>query len=176
MPNMPQQDYNALLKLFCLLIAKQGGEVRLSAADIHEAEPPKGYFKKWDNATKELVLTVVEHGTAIYVTEDNQWTTQPARPTPLGQQSAESLAAQVEAAWTGQPPASRSPQPASHIVLDDETVAEIDRKRRMQAALREIVEFPSQASSELASRAANSTSSSARPQAATEMPRQFFKT
>jgi hypothetical protein len=150
---MEQLTTNALLKLIALIIHKQGGVIKLDAADLFDEAAPKGFSKRWDNVAKQMILSVVEQGTAIHIAEDKPWTSGQQNQ-PLNMDAAKQQMDKLIADAYGQPSETR------HVILDEERVAMLDKRRREQAALKEIVEFRSP---EPVSRTPRSTASSTQP-------------
>ena len=131
-----------LLNIVTILLARSNGEIRVSAAELHNTEPAKGFEKRWDNDTRELVLRTIAHESVLYL--DDLLPQQPSQPQPQLspaqiRAAADKVEQLVEEAWTGKP---RKPQPSQQtVIVDDERAADLEQQRRKESALRQILEF-----------------------------------
>src|SRR5271166_5304287 len=141
-----------ITKLLTLLIKRAGGSIRIPILDLMEDDIGQGLSVHHDKEAKELVLTFVPAGSKTYVIKEQQtWLSQiPQGPTPLPHPpqplSREDLLAKVWTETAATPTLSEdrreSAQQKNRVVtLTSEVQADLELKRRKEAALKEIMEY-----------------------------------
>jgi len=60
-----------LLALLTYAVKLAGGSIRIPAAELHDTNISKGFTKRWDNNSKELVLEVIPASTDLYMMEES---------------------------------------------------------------------------------------------------------
>jgi hypothetical protein len=133
-----------LLTTIIACAAEKGQDVRIPLQSLVENAEGKGFIKRWDSATKELVLQYAPDHTEAYfratpVSESND--KQPPAPHPKSLSQVESIATHTtHASHSATLPAQATPDVRAaervvHALLDDTTLASRERTQNERKEL-----------------------------------------